>query len=375
MSAGRTAPRRRCFACHYKLDPMAGFFRTYGAHFYDYSRSPASSSSTISPPRTASATRPHGGAARAPSAHWNIGYSARPAGRAQQLRRDRWRICRASSAAPEVKRCLMKRLFEYFVAENQTIDGGYLDHLTRAVRRGGGRRTRQRPIKNAIVRIAQERGLRAAQCRPASTATTGARLQSPARARPAVSPSSCKRTARSAIGGRRRTALPGLDVSSVDHGARWPQPHLPATSTTACTQRPARHLCSHRRAAVDLTMPRQRMPKSRVMPSQERQELFLWAQEELARRPGQARCHDAQRSWPRFCLRSRCLRRQRRAGAKLAIQGLGRHLQGAVARIAPKDEPLDLDRFLPSEEHGRSARHLVDLRHRASLPQRRAQCR
>ncbi len=24
----------------------------------------------------------------------------------------------------------MKRLFEYMIAENQTIDGGYLDHLT-----------------------------------------------------------------------------------------------------------------------------------------------------------------------------------------------------------------------------------------------------
>lgn len=28
-----------CYACHYKLDPMAGFFRNYGSYFYDYSRS------------------------------------------------------------------------------------------------------------------------------------------------------------------------------------------------------------------------------------------------------------------------------------------------------------------------------------------------
>ena len=39
-------------------------------------------------------------------------------------------------SAPEAKRCLMKRLFEYMTAENQTIDGGYLDHLTRDVREG-----------------------------------------------------------------------------------------------------------------------------------------------------------------------------------------------------------------------------------------------
>src|SRR5581483_2430968 len=27
-----------CFACHYKLDPMAGFFRTLGIDFKDYSQ-------------------------------------------------------------------------------------------------------------------------------------------------------------------------------------------------------------------------------------------------------------------------------------------------------------------------------------------------
>src|SRR5262249_26998450 len=27
-----------CFNCHYKLDPMAGFFRNYGASFFNYSK-------------------------------------------------------------------------------------------------------------------------------------------------------------------------------------------------------------------------------------------------------------------------------------------------------------------------------------------------
>ncbi len=42
-------------------------------------------------------------------------------------------------------------------------------------------------------------------------------------------------------------------------------------------------------------------------------------------------------------------------------------------RIAPKGESLDLDRFLPADRHGRPARHVVDLRLRARLPERPAQ--
>ena len=36
--AGAHGSDTSCFACHYKLDPMAGFFRGLGAQFYDYSR-------------------------------------------------------------------------------------------------------------------------------------------------------------------------------------------------------------------------------------------------------------------------------------------------------------------------------------------------
>src|SRR5258705_3776720 len=38
--SGAHGSQTTCFACHHKLDPMAGFFRSYGAYFFDYSRSP-----------------------------------------------------------------------------------------------------------------------------------------------------------------------------------------------------------------------------------------------------------------------------------------------------------------------------------------------
>src|SRR5262249_21481589 len=38
--AGAHGSQPSCYACHHKLDPMAGFFRAHGAYFFDYSRSP-----------------------------------------------------------------------------------------------------------------------------------------------------------------------------------------------------------------------------------------------------------------------------------------------------------------------------------------------
>ncbi len=67
-------------------------------------------------------------------------------------------LSRIVRSAPEVKRCLMRRLHEYVVAEDQTIDRGYLDYLTRTSR-PRPRRNSSAAMKNAIVRILQSVGV------------------------------------------------------------------------------------------------------------------------------------------------------------------------------------------------------------------------
>ena len=129
-----------CYSCHYKLDPMAGFFKNYGVLFADYSKSSSIvfddfgkiqrsiyDSSWLAPPKSGRV--------------WDIGYirTTRPD---QEKLPVELRNEYASSAdpkfedlfgiiekAPEVKRCIVKRMFEYFVAEDQAIDAGYLDDL------------------------------------------------------------------------------------------------------------------------------------------------------------------------------------------------------------------------------------------------------
>jgi hypothetical protein len=61
----------------------------------------------------------------------------------------------------------MKRLFEYMTAENQTIDGGYLDHLTEAFEAEAAVSS-SAAMKNAIVRVLKSETYHRAQRRAAA---------------------------------------------------------------------------------------------------------------------------------------------------------------------------------------------------------------
>lgn len=119
-----------CFACHYKLDPMAGFFRDYGYLFSEFK-----SSLKIRFDDNGSADRAeYAKAWLAPEGSkrkWNVGFIR--SSTKENLNsygeniEDLFRIIQRE---PEVKRCLVKRMFEYFVSDQQALDGGYHHHLT-----------------------------------------------------------------------------------------------------------------------------------------------------------------------------------------------------------------------------------------------------
>src|SRR5262245_2543244 len=121
--AGAHGSQTSCYACHHKLDPMAGFFRTYGAYFFDYARSPDIIFDDLASKDRALYEAVWKAARKLPA--WNIGY----------IRSARFHsynsygtsmgdLARILRTAPEVKRCLVKRLHEYIVAEDQTIEIG-----------------------------------------------------------------------------------------------------------------------------------------------------------------------------------------------------------------------------------------------------------
>lgn len=131
-SGNRHASETSCRACHYKLDPMAGFFANYGAGFLSFAKEPKLVfddgadvdreeylKNWIDP----DTNRPQIGYVRSLT-HPEENYYG-------SSLEDLFSILRK---APEVKRCLTQRLFEFVVAPEQSIDSGYLNFVSKEFR-------------------------------------------------------------------------------------------------------------------------------------------------------------------------------------------------------------------------------------------------
>jgi hypothetical protein len=277
--AGVHGSQTSCYACHHKLDPMAGFFRTYGAYFFDYARSPDIIFDDLASKDRALYEGVWKAASKLPV--WNIGY----------IRSARFQsynsygasmgdLARILRSAPEVKRCLVKRLHEYIVAEDQTIDRGYLDYLTREFEAEAAANT-SHAFKSTIVRLLQsaayeQRDADPKRCydrAPGSLPGEGP----PCRVAFILSKNCAQCHNAAADDGAAR-----IDVGSwilAPDGQRRIFRHLDGKSAQL-SARDSLARVIERLSSTDASM---RMPKGRVMGSDERQELFLWAQEELAR--------------------------------------------------------------------------------------------
>jgi hypothetical protein len=258
---------------------MAGFFRGHGAYFYDYGRSPAivfDDLSTIDRTKYEAAWRAPPNAGR----DWNIGYirsASSPGGNLYgSTVADLSRIIRA---APEAKRCLVKRLFEYMVAPDQMIDAGYLDHLTEAFEREAAVNSAE-AFKSTILRIAdsrayRERNLVARQCYDHAPGIKAEDVP-PCRITHVLK-KNCTGCHDSAQDGDGHLDL-GRWIAAPD-GRNRTFPHLNKTWDQVPPEETLTKMME-RLAARD---PKLRMPKNRIMRADEREELLQWAQQELGR--------------------------------------------------------------------------------------------
>jgi hypothetical protein len=269
-----------CFACHFKLDPMAGFFRDRGTYFYDYAKNDTIIfDDGVEADRQKYSTnwQAQKGAPRS----WNTGYIRSPRFDEQnsygETIADLSHIIRD---APEAKRCLMKRLFEYMVAEEQTIDGAWLDELTQTFAEEAAHNS-SLAMKNAIVRIATSNAYHQVNADPQQCYdhVPGARLDN---APPCRVASILQKNCVQCHGGSDPVAR--LDLSAwvpAPDGKSRTFPHFDAGHRQIAPQETLGRLAER----LSSTDPAVRMPKDRAMPDQERQELFLWAQGLLARSP------------------------------------------------------------------------------------------
>lgn len=125
-----------CQACHYKLDPMAGFFRDQGLAGSSF---PAQNLLVFDDGAVVSgASYDAYMNSWKVNGSWNVGYvrSLRdPRLNSYEVDHDQplSELFRIIREAPEVKACLVKRMSEFFISQEQVFDGAFLSDLTRTL--------------------------------------------------------------------------------------------------------------------------------------------------------------------------------------------------------------------------------------------------
>jgi hypothetical protein len=272
--SGSHGSQTSCFSCHYKLDPMAGFFRNYGGRFTDV----AGESEIIFDD---SATMPLADYLKgwrgpeSPGGTWDIGY----------IRSARWKeendyghslsdLTRIIRNAPEAKRCLMKRLTQYVLGENQTVDGGYLDDLTANFERDAKVNSSQ-ALKNAMVSVLTSQTFRERNPDPRNCYDLAPGTLAGDRPPCRIAYILEKNCVQCHNGAMTQNQL-DLTVWNVG-GAGMPNfRHFDASGSSVAAPDTLGAVADR----LSTNDPDKRMPKNVTMSSQERQELYLWTQEE-----------------------------------------------------------------------------------------------
>ncbi len=129
-SGGQHGSDASCRTCHYKLDPMAGFFRAYGIFYFDFSQQTNilfDDLASMGREKYWEQWRAPAGSGRA----WNVGYiRSVKSSTENEYGESLTDLTRIIRGAREAKRCLVKRIFEYAVSEGQAFDAGYVSELT-----------------------------------------------------------------------------------------------------------------------------------------------------------------------------------------------------------------------------------------------------
>jgi hypothetical protein len=162
-AAGKHASDPGCAACHFKLDPMAGFFRRHGylgTEFSDATLGYSSGMITFDDFATAAFTT-YDAAWKAPDGSgrsYDVGFirSTRDAS-LNTYGSTLDDLDTLLATAPEAQRCFAQRVFEYFNGADQAVDPGYLDDVASDVQAHAGDR-----LQRSVVRVLTGETFRAA---------------------------------------------------------------------------------------------------------------------------------------------------------------------------------------------------------------------
>ena len=153
-SSGKHASDPACAACHFKLDPMAGFFRRHGylgTEFTDQTLAYSQNMITFDDNATLDYTQ-YDSAWKSTdgfSPPYNVGYIRSTSNASlNSYGNSLDDLDTIVKSAPEVERCFAQRMFEFFNGADQAVDPGYLDDVAADMASAGGDR-----LERGITRI------------------------------------------------------------------------------------------------------------------------------------------------------------------------------------------------------------------------------
>ena len=116
-----------CYACHYRLDPMAGFFKDRGIFFFDF----AGNNEIIFDDQARMDKAEYDKNWKNPEGsvrEWNIGVvRSEKDEQANHYGENLQDLFQILKKMPEVKQCLTRRVFEYVTHKKQNVDRGYIE--------------------------------------------------------------------------------------------------------------------------------------------------------------------------------------------------------------------------------------------------------
>ncbi len=263
-TGGRHGSDVSCRACHYKLDPMAGFFRNNGLFFLDFSFSTDIVFDDLGSAKISEYQKQWQGTG---DRKWNIGYIRSPTNdRLNVYGSELPDLTKIIQAAHETKKCVIKRLSQYFLGEDQAVDWGYLEYLYKNLDKGPQYVIKQVVLSNAFA----QRNPQSDKCYDYAPGTDPA-TRPPCQVSFLLEKNCVSCHGESFAGGNLNLArwIKTSDGMSFPHTDENGNQFTKRETLTRVLDR------------VSTSDPNLQMPLRRHMSSAERQALFLWLQEEL----------------------------------------------------------------------------------------------
>lgn len=263
-----------CRSCHYKLDPMAGFFGKYGSQFVDYS---SAKKLTFDDGAQRDLNEYLENWRDRQTGQWNVGYvrsMTHPELNSYgETPDDLFAIMRD---APEVKACMVQRMFDYFIGPTQSMDLAYRDYVVKEFTCTAQKVNSGEAFKRALTRILMsktfsERNPESDRCYDFAPGGGAGAAAPPCRVA-AVLQKNCVTCHDSTSSSGRLNLANWIEVNG-----EMTFPHVNRKGE----QKTKGQTFARIAELLSTTDDDERMPKNRFMHPLEREKLFLWVQENL----------------------------------------------------------------------------------------------